>query len=140
MASNNKKFWTPVEEKQLIQNYKEFHGDLVKISERHARTARAIDMRLTKIIQDLKAEDVPKQHIHNLFGTDVMTESEFHERWHTKTQTEPPRSNSNSKSLIDVIKAVDEVKSELKNLYQKQSSVEQHLQRVIKMLKKKKNT
>lgn len=107
-----KKYWTSEEEANLIRNYIELGGNAVEIAKRHDRTARAIDMRLTKLIKDRKRDQHSLQDVAALFRG-KMSLDEIQDRWNSPEDANKKSGDGND-TLLKYLTEIDEKLDDLK--------------------------
>jgi hypothetical protein len=139
VQKNTLKYWSTEEEKELVLNFKSTKGDLKAIAARHGRTQRAIDMRLTKIIKDMKNDNIKASDVFQLFGGH-MTKENFNERWDSPTITPPSSGTSqNSTQTINLLlKYMTDAEEKIQRIEQRVAVIESQLKPLIKHYKKNK--
>jgi hypothetical protein len=135
------KYWTIDEEKELVLNYKSTNGDLKTIASRHGRTQRAIDMRLTKIIKDMKSDNMKASDVFQLFGGH-MSQENFNDRWESQAivpaSSGAPHNNS-TQNMNLLLKYMTDAEEKLQMMEKRMSTMESQLTRIIKLCKKSKS-
>lgn len=114
------KLWSREEEKQLIYHIKNYNGDMTKVAQELGRSVRAVDIRTTKVMQELKTDrTITTFDIVKLFGN-VFSEEQVKQRLRVDMKT----IGSNDDSI-------------LKTLDEKLDMLSRRLVKIEKMLKKK---
>lgn len=133
MESINKKLWTIDEEQKLLNHYKEFSGNLELIAQRHMRSVRAIDMRITKIIQDLKTKKKDMSMVESLFSGKMSSE-EFKNRWNTTSMNTSPKKMGDEFSNL-VLKYLTGIDEKCESLEARLLNIEKNVNRILKKMK-----
>lgn len=116
------RLWTREEEKKLIQNLQEYNGDMTKVSNEHGRSVRAIDIRTTKIMQELHITDsISVGDIYKLFGG-VFSESQIQKRLNTDMTSLSSKNEPTLKSIEDRLDAMTKKLVKIEKLLKKKIS------------------
>lgn len=124
----SKKYWTTQEETLLIKNYNELDGNLAEIARRHDRSIRAIDMRITKFIQDRKKNQQSASDVAQMFGG-KMSAHEFQERWNS-----PSMDNRKQGTPVESNECGSLVLKYLTNMDEKLDELAKHIHKIEKMV------
>ncbi len=111
------KAWTPKEEEELLQEYKEISLD--EIAEKHNRSKRAIETRLQDIAVKLYNENTSEEDILSLTGINkdiLLKRKEYKDKEKikkTKNNDEPINSNTD---INDLRLEIKDLKLEIKDM------------------------